>query len=353
MFNLTASTQLLKPAAAAAEPASQTRHEWLDFAKGFCMLAVVMLYSANEAERVLGSAGWMQYWVDFAQPFRMPDFFLLSGLLLSKVINKPWRHYADRKIAHYLYFYLLWSVISLGLLALGGRFANLSPMNIVNTLIGALLVWPYKQLWFILMLPAYFLLTRLARGLPVWLVFAVLCLVHLVPPPDAGLILIASFFKFFVFFYAGYAFAPALLRMASFLQQHRTVAVVGLLVWIALNGTLVAQGFTQYLPVVLLLGFLGTAAVMASSALLHATAGFRWIGYLGSHTLAIYLPFSWMMLAASSITRQLMPAPEPGFFAAGITVLAILGSLTLYWGTRRTGVASWLFSRPRWARIAP
>ena len=353
MFDLSASTPLPKPAAAASGAATRARYEWLDFAKGFCMLAVVMLYSANEAERVLGSAGWMQYWVDFAQPFRMPDFFLLSGLLLSQVIGKPWRHYADRKIAHYLYFYGLWSVISLALLALGGRFDNLAPMNIVNSIIGALLVWPHKQLWFILMLPVYFLVTRLTRKVPVWLMFSVLCAIHVFPPPDFNLLLISQFFKFFVFFYAGYAFAPWLFRMAEYFKQNRGVGFACILVWILVNASLVSQGYTEHLPVVLMLGFFGSMAVMASAALLHATVGLRWIGYMGSHTLAIYLPFSWMMTAASYLTLQWSPSPDPGAFAVWITMLAILSSLTLYWGTQRTGIAAWLFTRPGWARLAP
>ena len=29
--------------------------------------------------------------VEFVRPFRMPDFFLLSGLFLPLVINRDWR----------------------------------------------------------------------------------------------------------------------------------------------------------------------------------------------------------------------------------------------------------------------
>ena len=31
------------------------------------------------------------------QPFRMPDFFLISGLFLARVIDRDWRDYLDRR----------------------------------------------------------------------------------------------------------------------------------------------------------------------------------------------------------------------------------------------------------------
>ena len=53
----------------------------------------------------------MHYVVAFATPFRMPDFFLISGLFLARVIDRDWRTYLDRKVVHFAYFYLLWTAI--------------------------------------------------------------------------------------------------------------------------------------------------------------------------------------------------------------------------------------------------
>jgi uncharacterized membrane protein YcfT len=50
--------------------------------------------------------------VAFAKPFRMPDFFLISGLFLARVIDRDWRTYLDRKVVHFVYFYLLWTASS-------------------------------------------------------------------------------------------------------------------------------------------------------------------------------------------------------------------------------------------------
>ena len=87
------------------------RIDWVDYAKGFCIIMVVMMHSTLGVEAEAGREGFMHDLVAFAKPFRMPDFFLISGLFLSRVIDRDWRTYLDRKVVHFVYFYLLWTAI--------------------------------------------------------------------------------------------------------------------------------------------------------------------------------------------------------------------------------------------------
>ena len=87
------------------------RVDWVDYAKGFCIVFVVMMHSTLGVENAAGQEGWLHAVVDFAKPFRMPDFFLISGLFLAQVIDRDWRTYLDRKVVHFAYFYLLWTAI--------------------------------------------------------------------------------------------------------------------------------------------------------------------------------------------------------------------------------------------------
>ena len=91
--------------------ASRQRVDWVDYAKGFCIVFVVMMHSTLGVEQALGQEGWLHTVVAFAKPFRMPDFFLISGLFLAQVIDRDWRTYLDRKVVHFAYFYLLWTAI--------------------------------------------------------------------------------------------------------------------------------------------------------------------------------------------------------------------------------------------------
>jgi uncharacterized membrane protein YcfT len=49
---------------------------------------VVMMHSTLGVEQAAGHEGWMHAAVAFARPFRMPDFFLISGLFLARVIDR-------------------------------------------------------------------------------------------------------------------------------------------------------------------------------------------------------------------------------------------------------------------------
>src|ERR671927_1737583 len=91
-------------------PASE-RVDWVDYAKGICIVMVVMMHSVLGVEAAAGQTGFMHALVAFAKPFRMPDFFLISGLFLGLVIDRDWRTYLDRKVVHFAYFYVLWTAI--------------------------------------------------------------------------------------------------------------------------------------------------------------------------------------------------------------------------------------------------
>src|SRR6202140_4640103 len=127
--------------------AAGSRVDWVDYAKGFCIVFVVMMHSTLGVEQAVGHEGWLHTVVAFARPFRMPDFFLISGLFLARVIDRDWRMYLDRKVVHFAYFYLLWTAI---------QFAFKAPVFLHEH--GALsTIWlyvesfwePFGTLWFI------------------------------------------------------------------------------------------------------------------------------------------------------------------------------------------------------------
>jgi uncharacterized membrane protein YcfT len=82
----------------AADVEAEGRVAWVDTAKGFCIIFVVMMHSTLGVGNAAGQEGWLHTVVAFARPFRMPDFFLISGLFLARVIGRDWRTYLDRKV---------------------------------------------------------------------------------------------------------------------------------------------------------------------------------------------------------------------------------------------------------------
>ena len=146
----------------------QTHHgriDWVDYAKGFCIIFVVMMHSTLGVEAAVGSNGWLHDLVEFARPFRMPDFFMIAGLFLAQVIDRDWRTYLDRKVVHFAYFYLLWMTIQFVVKAPG--IAAESGVSEVVRLYLLALIDPFGTLWFIYMLPIFFVVVKLARRVPV------------------------------------------------------------------------------------------------------------------------------------------------------------------------------------------
>src|SRR5258705_1498539 len=130
---------------------ARQRIAWVDYAKGLCIVFVVMMHSTLGVGQAAGSEGWMHYVVAFAQPFRMPDFFMISGLFLAQVINRDWRTYLDRKVVHFAYFYVLWMTIQFGvkapLLVAEHGTAGTAWLYLES-------FWePFGTLWFIYLLP--------------------------------------------------------------------------------------------------------------------------------------------------------------------------------------------------------
>src|SRR5437773_2616590 len=147
-----------------AGPDRSTRIDWVDYAKGICIVMVVMMHSVLGVEKAAGETGFMHAFVMFAQPFRMPDFFLISGLFLAVVIDRDWRTYLDRKVVHFAYFYLLWVTIQFGFKAPG--FAAETGWAEVGFKYLESFIEPFGTMWFIYLLPVFFVVAKATRNMP-------------------------------------------------------------------------------------------------------------------------------------------------------------------------------------------
>jgi uncharacterized membrane protein YcfT len=237
----------------ASMPASG-RVDWVDYAKGFCIVMVVMMHSTLGVEAAAGREGWLHAAVEFERPFRMPDFFLISGLFLARVIDRDWRTYLDRKVVHFAYFYVLWMTIQFAFKA-PGLASEMGAAGVIKFYLESF-VEPFGTLWFIHLLPIFFVVTRLVRGVPVaavWLVAAALE----VAPIATGWTVIDEFAGRFVYFYTGYVLAPQIFRLAAEVQARPALALAGRGIGAAGEGrsvraaALLRRAFDRHLPRIL------------------------------------------------------------------------------------------------------
>src|SRR3954453_21703311 len=213
------------PASDRPASAAGGRVDWVDYAKGICIVMVVMMHSVLGVEAASGQSGFMHALVAFAKPFRMPDFFLISGLFLGLVIGRDWRTYLDRKVVHFAYFYLLWVTIQFGFKA--PAFAAATSWQHTGYLYLESLIEPFGTLWFIYLLPVFFVVTKLSRRVPplaIWLVAAALEMMHV----TTGWTVIDEFCSRFVYFYSGYWAAAYVFALSDGARSQPALAIAGL-----------------------------------------------------------------------------------------------------------------------------
>jgi uncharacterized membrane protein YcfT len=310
---------------------------------------VVMMHSTLGVEDAAGQASWMGAWVAFAKPFRMPDFFLISGLFLARVIDRNWRDYLDKKVLHFAYFYALWVTIQFAFKAphfaadLGwARVAKAYALSFVD---------PFGTLWFIYLLPIFFVVTKLTRDVPqslLWLAAACLQIADV----HTGWIVIDEFCSRFVYFYSGYVLAAYVFDFAATVVGNRREALLFLVAWALFEAVMVFGGYSE-LPVIGLgLGLLGALAVVAASALLSTLHAALPLRYAGQNSIVVYLAFFLPMATTRALLLKLAPGLDLGVVALVVTAVGVVTPLILQALVKNTSLR-FLFARPDWAKLPP
>ncbi len=336
---------------AGAKPQAQKpRVEWVDYAKGICIILVVMMHSTLGVEKALGTTGHLNAFIEWARPFRMPDFFLISGLFLSRRIDSSWRSYIDKKVVHFAYFYVLWFTIQFALKGYG-FYQDLGLAGLLQQYALGF-IEPFGTLWFIYMLAVFFVVVKLTRNISPVLIFAVAAALEMAHI-NTGWSIIDEFARRFVYFYTGYWLAAQVFEATTVMWQRNLYTLMAMLyIWSTGHSLAMINGVSTLPGMSLVLGFAGASAVITASIILARSGGLNWIRYFGENSIVIYLAFVLFMGPTRSIAIKLMPTINPDILSLLTTAVSISGAVLLFWTVRNTR-ASFLFKRPAWAKLKP
>jgi uncharacterized membrane protein YcfT len=287
--------------------------------------------------------------VAFAKPFRMPDFFLISGLFLSLVIDRDWRTYLDRKVIHFAYFYVLWVTIQFGFKA--PAFAAETSWAHAGYLYLESFIEPFGTLWFIYLLPVFFVVTKATRRAPPLLVWGIAALLE-TARIATGWTVIDEFCSRFVYFYSGYLFAGYVFALSDRARAQPRLALAALGLWALVNGSLVKSGFSESPLVSLGLGLAGACAIVTAGTLLARAHWLKSLRFCGEHSIVIYLAFFLPMAATRTLLLKTGILHDIGTISLVVTMAGVLGALAIWRIALRAG-ASFLFERPAAFWIAP
>ncbi len=330
---------------------------WFDYAKGMCIILVVMMHSTLGVGDAMGQQGFMHWVVAFAKPFRMPDFYLLSGLFLFRVIDRDWRTYLDRKVVHFGYFYVLWLVI---LMSVKQAPLLASDPQAWLAAVAHAFVAPNPNLWFIYVLPLFFVATKLARaiGLPSWALWLGAAAMQTVPMHTGWEAIDDYGAHYFVFFLTGYMLAPKVFQLAAWARENVGLALIGLSGWFVFNATIAFEpshldGIETMAQVPILriaFGLIGAIAVVTVASLLSRLDAARFIRYAGRNSIVLYVSFVLPMAATRILLIRSGLIDDVGVISLIVTAVAVAVPLTLHAFVRNTRFR-FLYERPERFKI--
>ncbi|MDP1625725.1 acyltransferase family protein [Parvibaculum sp.] len=274
-------------AGASTSVVSKQRINWIDTAKGLTIILVVMEHTTFGVSNAIGHMPLVFGAIaEFAKPFRMPLFFLVAGLFAYKALFGDLRKFVDGKIVHFAYFYVLWSVIQIGIKMIPHEGAW--QVTYVDLLM--IPIQPFAVLWFIYSLAMFFVTMRLLReARPFFVFFFALALYF--TRLDTGWMLLDEFAWRFIWFVTGVYGAKQIFQIADWARVYpaKSAGLAGLM--LACVGTVVFSHLVDIRALELLMGFAGAGSAIMLVSLLASRGLAGPIAYVGRHSLYVFLTF--------------------------------------------------------------
>ena len=270
------------------------RLEWVDYAKGLAIILVVyrhalygVMFSGLEVDQWLLDANEIVY------SFRMPLFFILSGLFAAKSIQKrnTLASFGTYKFSTILYPYLIWGVIQIGLQIILSNYTNSSRTWFDFVL---LLIQPraIDQLWYLYALfnvsILFYLLYGTLRLSNIWMLGISILLFGLSTFVQAYS-LIHDAIYFLIFFVIGHMTSNFFLseKNATFFHSFKPFLISFPIFWATQYYWLHNREMNIYLFAVIAL--IGVFFIFALSFLLSKYQVLKVIRNVGRYSLHVYL----------------------------------------------------------------
>ena len=335
------------------EPTLAQRVVFADYAKGLALMLALLAYAVVAMESALNRTGWMHNAVLLLEPIIVPSVFFLSGLFMVRVMDAPWRTFADKRILNFLYFYLLWTVMAIVVTRFSLAPAARSPLWLD---MARLLAPPQGALWFLLVLPLMSLVMRLLRGGPAAAILFVAALWEALSLRNSGAVL-NGFSSGFVYFYAGYVLAVPVMTFQRAMFYRTSFVFCVALTFAALIGVMVfVKVPLLHSPIAplpfasLALGVSGIAFVLCLAIGLANIKAVPDLARMGRYGLATFLLSLVLFEAFKVLFIKFIPNLGPGFLSLAAACIA-LGLAYPLQDMLRSSPLRFLVRRPRALRL--
>jgi fucose 4-O-acetylase-like acetyltransferase len=317
--------------AATTQPQSSGRVSWVYHARGLALMLIVyrhivlgMKFSDVEV------SPFMYNFQLFFFNFRMPAFFLLSGVFLANSLRKRKEAIvAKDKVFTLLYPYILWASIML-LTQIG--FEQFSNARRGWGDFIYILTQPRKldQLWYLLALfnasMLYIFLNKVLHNRKA-IHLLIATVLHVISYNLYGNSLLSDPFYFYIFLFAGSLlleqFIDAKKSSQIFNQKYFLLAIpvflLGQWFWFS---NMEKKGF--YYIIFFLIILVGCFFLFSAANLLARSKKNEWLAYIGRYSLYIYILHVQVAAVLRKVIRNAFPDVDPWLLFAGCYISAIV-----------------------------
>ncbi len=206
-------------------------------------------------------------------------------------------------------------------------------------------------MWFIYLLPIFFVVIKLTRRAPAILIWGLAALLESLHVKTDWTV-IDEFCARFIYIYSGYLFADYVFALSDRARAHPALALSGLAAWALINGGLVASGLSEMPLVSLMLGLAGACAIVTMATLLARMGWLNVLRFCGEHSIVIYLAFFLPMASSRTLLLKTGIIHDIGLISLVVTAAGVVGALVI-WRAALWTHANFLFERPDAFWIAP
>ncbi|WP_212004148.1 acyltransferase [Chitinophaga sp. HK235] len=339
---------------------------WIDYARGIAIILVLYRHIFEGISRT-GTSTTEYAWLENANivfySFRMPLFFILSGVFISRSLAKRTvGKILFNKVSTLLYPYLLWSVLQISLQICLSRYVN-ADRSLADY--GYIFLFPRRidQFWYLYALfnvSVLYVFTRQLLKMPIWqqltagAVLYILSSYVSIKHIDLGFVY--DIMHYYIFFALGDLLSSRILDKENFRQYASWKTFGWLLPFfmagqyyfltkdLQMNDNMYVE---TYQPILFaLIALTGCAFMYNISFILQRYNTIKWLRIVGYHSLYIYVSH---VLVASATRMVLMK----GFGITSVPlllviclVMAVVVPIIIYNLAIRAG-AWWLYSLER------
>lgn len=325
-----------------SESLSNARLAWIDYAKGIAITLVVyrhVLIGLNRAGLEISAD--LLVTTEIGLTFRMPLFFLLSGIFFARSIKKRSRKgYFVHKFKTIMYPYFVWSFIQMSMQMMLIDYTNAQFGSFSDYLL--ILYKPIAQFWFLYALfnvsVLYLLLAYFIKNKWILLIIGIV-MFYFHPVIDLGKIPF-DIMRLFVFFVIGDIASSYLLGSKG--RKTLTSAItLASLFCLALVGEWVIIGLeNDYVLLLLVFAMIGSSCTIGFGYILGALNNtyLDIIRIIGFHSLYIFMLHAIVSAAFRIGMVNIFNITHVPFLLVGGTIVGVIGPILFHSISQKVGL---------------